>query len=80
MDCNNKHCYWNHRGYCCPESEEQYENAVPDTLDCPSSLRADFAEQHGLIYKECQYLLFRRSMREMIEIKKFMESQREDRS
>ena len=76
MECNNKHCTWNAFGQCCPEDEEQYNNAVPDTLDCPSSLRVDFQEQLVTLADECNELLNRRNMQELIQVKKFIESQR----
>lgn len=76
MDCNNKQCMWNAFDQCCPEDEEQYNNAVPNTLDCPSSLRADFQEQLYNLVDECVELLNHRNMKELIEIKKFIESQR----
>ncbi|MGG0667827.1 hypothetical protein ABE073_04775 [Lederbergia citrisecunda] len=76
MKCNNKHCLWNAFDQCCPESEEQLDNAVPNTLDCPSSLRVDFEEQLNLLFNECSSLLRYRNMKELIEIKKFIENQR----
>lgn len=79
MECNNKHCLWNAFGQCCPEDEEFFEKATPDRLDCPSSLRADFQKQLFLLASECEELLYQRNMRELIEIKKFIESQREEK-
>lgn len=76
MECNNKYCLWNFKGSCCPESEEQYNNAVPNSLDCPSSLRSDFDKQLYLLVDECSELLNKRNMRKLIEIKKHIESQR----
>lgn len=77
MNCNNTHCLWNFRGQCCPEDEENFNSATPDRLDCPSSLRNDFQEQLYELVDECAELLKRRNMRELIEIKRFVESQRE---
>jgi hypothetical protein len=76
MECNNNHCMWNFRGQCCPESEEQYNNAKPNQLDCPSSLREDFQSQLYSLVDECFELLKHRNMKELIEVKKFIESQR----
>jgi hypothetical protein len=76
MDCTNKHCLWNAFDQCCHESEEGYEIATPNELDCPSSLRKDFEEQLDNIFKECASLLRYRNMKELIQIKKFIESQR----
>lgn len=76
MKCNNKSCYWNYESSCAHESEEAYLKAMPNTLECPSSIRADFESQLFLLRDECASLLNRRTMRELIEIKKFIENQR----
>ncbi|MEM4994878.1 hypothetical protein WKH56_20150 [Priestia sp. SB1] len=75
MKCNNKHCYWNSFGQCCPESGELYENAKPNSLDCPSSLRSDFQEALLDLVDECGEELQKKSMKELIQIRKFMENQ-----
>lgn len=76
MDCNNKYCMWNAFEQCCPEDEETFEKATPNQLDCPASLRVDFQEQLYILVDECAELLKRRNMKELIQIKRFMESQR----
>ena len=76
MNCINKRCLWNMYGQCCPESIELMDKAVPNALDCPSSLRVDFQEQLFNLAHECEALLNKRNMKELIEIKKFIESQR----
>lgn len=75
MDCNNKYCYWQILNQCCPESEELFDNAIPDTLDCPSSLRYDFKESLYKLIEECNILLLHRNMKQLMEIKKFIENQ-----
>lgn len=76
MQCNNSHCLWNAYEQCCPESEEQLINAIPNTLDCPSSYRVDFEKQLALLVEECSSLLCKRTMQELLVIKRFIESQR----
>lgn len=76
MRCNNVYCLWNAFEQCCPESEELMNKATPNQLDCPSSLRNDFEKQLLLLADECKSLLNYRSMKELIEIKAFIESQR----
>lgn len=76
MECNNKHCMWNAFDQCCPEDEETYIHAVPNQFDCPVSLRKDFQEQLFNLAYECGDLLNHRNMKELIEIKKFIDSQR----
>lgn len=76
MKCNNKHCMWNAFNQCCPEDEETYNKAIPNTIDCPTSLRKDFHEQLMVLAQECEELLYRRNMQELIQIKQFIESQR----
>jgi hypothetical protein len=76
MECNNKHCLWNAFDQCCHEIEESFEQATPNELDCPSSLRKDFDEQLNLLAIECQELILKRNMKELIQVKKFIESQR----
>lgn len=76
MRCNNKSCLWNVFDHCCPESEELMDKAKPNQLDCPSSLRNDFEKQLFLLADECKSLLNYRNMKELMEIKKFIESQR----
>jgi hypothetical protein len=77
MECNNKYCAWNAFDQCCPEDEDQFNNAVPNALDCPSSLRVDFQEQLTTLANECRHLLNSRSMKELIQIKKYIELQRD---
>ena len=67
---------WNAFDQCCPEDGETFDNAVPNHLECPSSLRVDFDEQLTVLAIECRELIFRRNMSELIQIKKFIESQR----
>lgn len=77
MNCNNKYCTWNAFDQCCPEDEESYRKAIPDTIDCPSSLRVDFQEQLMTLKNECSELLKFRNMQELISIKSFIESQKQ---
>lgn len=77
MECTNKHCLWNFADQCCHESEDGYKKAVPNELNCPSSIRKDFEEQLNNIFNECASLLKYRTMKELIQIKKFIESQRD---
>lgn len=79
MECNNTYCLWCEFEQCCHESEEGYLNATPNQLDCPSSLRKDFQEQLYILVNECTELLRRRNMRELIEIRKFIKNQRDER-
>ncbi|UNA01537.1 hypothetical protein MG295_00120 [Bacillus phage vB_BcgM] len=44
MECNNKYCVWNMFDQCCPDGEERFNEATPNELDCPSSLREDLQE------------------------------------
>jgi hypothetical protein len=76
LDCTNKNCLWNAFDQCCHESEEGFKNATPNRLDCPSSLRKDFEQQLNSVFQECSSLLRYRNMSELIQIKKFIESQR----
>jgi hypothetical protein len=76
MGCNNIYCLWNAFGQCCPEDDEQYEKATPNELDCPSSLRSDIQNQLMFLVEECENLLQKRNMKELLQIKKFIESQR----
>lgn len=76
MDCNNRFCTWCAFGQCCPEDEESLLIARPNALDCPSSLRVDFQEQLMKLAFECSELLRHRNMKELIQIKSFIESQR----
>ncbi|AIW03504.1 hypothetical protein CPT_Moonbeam106 [Bacillus phage Moonbeam] len=79
MRCNNSHCTWHYYGSCCHEDMEEAEKiATPNRLDCPASLRNDFAEQLFKLSDECVELLDQRNMSELIEIKKFIENQRKD--
>lgn len=77
MNCDNSYCLWNAFGQCCHESEEGFENAVPNKLDCPSSIREDFEEQLNNVFHECFSLLRCRNMEELIQVKKFIVSQRD---
>lgn len=76
MECNNTFCLWNNRGQCTPDSEERYNHATPNQLDCPSSLRVDLEQQLHNAVNENADMLLQRNMREQIEIRKFIKSQR----
>jgi len=76
MNCNNKHCYWNFNNQCIHECEEGYENATPNQLDCPSSLRKDFESILFDTHDECLKLLKQRNFKELLEIKKFILGQK----
>ena len=76
MECNNKHCLWSTFGQCCHEDETKYSSAKPNELDCPSSLRVDFEDQLFTLADECKSLMNYRTMKELIEVKAFIESQR----
>lgn len=78
IKCNNSYCYWNAFGSCCHESEEGHNNATPNELDCPSSLRKDFEDQLYALRDECAELLNKRNMRELMQIKSFIELQRKE--
>lgn len=78
MKCNNNHCYWNYSNNCRTDSEEAHEQATPNELDCPSSLRRDFENQFWVLLDEIYVQLRHRNFRELIEIKKYIESQREE--
>lgn len=67
--CDNKFCYWNFDGSCVHESEEGHENAMPNSLDCPSSLRGDFDEARILLWEEIKERINYLSFVEMIKIR-----------
>lgn len=77
VDCNNKYCLWNAFDQCCPESPEDMENATPNELDCPSSLRVDFKEQLQLLVDEIESLLQKRNFSQLNEVLKFIRNQDE---
>lgn len=73
MNCNNKYCYWYFDGMCCPESEEDYNNAIPNTLDCPSTLRGDFEEAFKLLQKELKKMVHDDlCFMEMVKVREFI--------
>lgn len=73
--CNNEYCYWNGFGECCPESEDLLDNATPNQLDCPSSLRKDLEEQLYKLLDECHALIEMRGFVQLNEIRNFILSQ-----
>lgn len=77
MECNNDFCHWNYNKMCCPESEEQLRKAIPHTLDCPSSLRKDFEQQLWSLHDECISMIKRRNFKELQEVYKLLNSQKE---
>lgn len=76
MECNNKYCMWQAFDQCCPESEDLFNNAIPNQLDCPSSLRKDFEQQLYNLVNEISELLNKRNFRELNDIRKFILNQR----
>lgn len=78
MKCNNQYCYWNAFESCVVESEEKYNAATPNELDCPSSLRKDFEESMWFLRDEIDKMTYKRNFRELCEIYKFVKNQRKD--
>lgn len=78
MSCSNQYCYWNYDGSCCTESEESFEKATPNELDCPSSLRKDLEESMWFLRDQIDKLTYRRNFRELYEIYMFINNQRKD--
>lgn len=76
MDCNVKQCLWNVFDQCCPESEEQFDNVIPDTVECPSYTDALIEQQLFELYEDCKSMMRKRNRDELLNIKKFIESQR----
>lgn len=76
MNCNNEYCLWNGFGQCLHESEEGYNAATPDQLDCPSSLRRDHEQAMYQIMDEVNEMMYRRNLRELVQIHKFARDQR----
>lgn len=76
MECNNSYCLWNYMGQCCPESNEDYDNATPNELDCPSSVRADLESNMCKGVSEIDAMLYRRTHKEIAAIHKFVSDQR----
>ncbi len=78
MKCDNKFCLWNGFDQCCHESEEGHEKAVPNALDCPSSLRVDFSDGLIMLADECKKLIDQRNLSELLAIRKFIQNQISD--
>ncbi|MMZ65414.1 hypothetical protein D1872_278190 [compost metagenome] len=79
MNCNNKHCLWNaFGGQCCPESEELYNAATPNQLDCPSALRSDHQEAMYQIVDEVNEMMMKRNLKELIAVHKFIRGQKDE--
>ena len=76
MKCNNEHCLWNAFGSCVHESEEEYNTATPNQLDCPSSLRRDHEQAMYQIMDEVKEMMYRRNLRELVQIHKYIRDQR----
>lgn len=74
MKCNNEYCTWCSFDTCCHESEDSHENATPNELDCPSSLREDFEEQMYNLYEECAKELCKLNFKELNKVRKFIKS------
>lgn len=80
MECNNTFCLWSTFGSCCHEDFLKVEKIVtPNQLDCPASLRRDLQTQLFNLRDECVDLIDQRNMKELIAIKKFILSQREEK-
>ncbi|ADH03219.1 gp73 [Bacillus phage W.Ph.] len=56
MKCNNKYCCFQAFDSCCHESEEGFDNATPNQLDCPSSVRVDLENE---LYEYEEYIMER---------------------
>ncbi len=54
MKCNNKYCCFQAFDSCCHESEEGFDNATPNQLDCPSSVRVDLESE---LYEYEEYII-----------------------
>lgn len=80
MKCNNTHCLWNAFDTCCHESEEAYDKATPNQLDCPVSLRKDHQQSMFMIIEEVNEMMMKRNFRELAAIHSFVAGQRPDTS
>lgn len=78
MNCNNKFCYWNYDCMCCHESEDGYENATPNELDCPSSLRGDFESEFWAIFDMCHLIMKKLNTLDLLHFYAFIKSQRNE--
>ncbi|AHJ87502.1 hypothetical protein Bp8pC_071 [Bacillus phage Bp8p-C] len=78
MECNNSYCMWNYNGQCCPESKEAIDNATPNELDCPSSLRKDLQSNMYKAVDEINDMLVRRNHKEIAAVHKFVSDQRKN--
>lgn len=72
MMCNNNFCHWYYDGMCCPESEEDFNNAIPNTLDCPSTLRGDFEDAFNLLQDELTDRVNNLSFSDMVKVREFI--------
>lgn len=76
MECNRK-CYWNYNGQCCPESEEDYNNATANE-DCPTWLDKDFEKNVWNTYYNIIKLIKHRNYEELKAIEEFIINQRKN--
>lgn len=74
MNCNNKYCIFSLHGQCCVESEADHNNATPNQLDCPSTLRKDIRHETMVGYKRAERKLRRLSLDNLIKVDKFIDS------
>ncbi|OTZ47819.1 hypothetical protein [Bacillus thuringiensis] len=54
MECNNRYCCFQAFDSCCHESKEGFDNATPNQLDCPSSVRDDLENE---LYEYEDYIM-----------------------
>lgn len=76
MECNRK-CYWNYNGQCCPESEEDYDNATANE-GCPTWLDKDFEKNFWNTYYNIIKLIKHRNYEELKAIEEFIINQRKN--
>ncbi len=78
MQCNLKECQWCAFGQCCPESEEIYNEAIPDSKECPhyydlesvtESERKDMTEGIVNIFRELGKTLTDKQIDEVLSMK-----------
>jgi hypothetical protein len=74
-DCQ-RNCLWNHQGQCCPDSEEGFNSAKPNSCHCPTYLRSGLEEHLRDTYDNIVELIKHRNIKELEAIEDFILGQR----
>jgi hypothetical protein len=70
-----RECYWNCDGQCCPEDEESFNSAKPNSEECTTFLRKDFDDYFWNTYDYILGSIQKMNIGQLEKVKDFITNQ-----